>query len=217
MEYMREVMSVYKALLNRYGPQDWWPADTPFEVMVGAILTQRTSWGNVEQAIRNLKESGLLEVEALASATPKRIMGLVRPSGFYKVKTARILNLARHIESSCESLEEFFDKPVPDLRKELLALEGIGKETADSIILYAAGRPIFVVDAYTKRLCERLPLPVDARNYDVIQSYFQRSIARDVRLYKELHALIVHHCKDICRTKPICAGCPLLGMCKYPK
>lgn len=213
--HMNEVMKVYRILLGHYGPRGWWPADTPFEVMVGAILTQRTSWANVELAIRNLKESGLLEVEGLASARPKRVMELVRPSGFYRQKAKRVMNLARHVSSDYRSLDEFFQKPVRELRMELLAIEGIGKETADSIMLYAGEKPVFVVDAYTNRLCERLGLPVETGNYDEVQSFFLGNLPRDVELYKEFHALIVHHSKETCRKKPACDVCPLIGRCAF--
>jgi endonuclease-3 related protein len=213
--HMNEVMGVYKALLDRYGPRGWWPADTPFEVMVGAILTQRTSWANVEHAIGNLKKASLLEVERLASASPERVMELVRPSGFYRQKAKRVMNLARHVSSNYRNLGEFFEKPVHELRSELLALEGIGKETADSIILYAGEKPIFVVDAYTKRLCQRLGLPIQHWSYDGMQSYFQENLPEDIELYKEYHALIVHHCKERCRTRPACEGCPLICRCAF--
>lgn len=213
--HMNEVIRVYRALLDRYGPREWWPADTPFEVMVGAILTQRTSWANVELAIRNLKDSGLLDAKRLASARPRKVMELVRPSGFYRQKAERVMNIARHFGSNYSSLDLFFEKPVPELRSELLELDGIGKETADSIILYAGEKPIFVVDAYTRRLCERLGLEVDTTSYDRIQSFFQGNLPEDVELFKEFHALIVHHCKERCRTNPYCEGCPLVRKCAF--
>jgi endonuclease-3 related protein len=213
--HMNEVIRVYGALLDTYGPRGWWPADSFFEVMVGAVLAQRTFWGNVELAIRNLKEADLLDIKRLASASPRKVMELVRPSGFYRQKAKRVMNLARHIVSSYESLDEFFEKPIPELRNELLELEGIGKETADSIILYAGEKPIFVVDAYAKRLCERLGLSVDTRTYDGVQSFFQGNLPEDVELFKEFHALIVHHCKERCRTKPDCEGCPLASKCAF--
>jgi len=209
-------LSIYRALLKHYGPQDWWPAETPFEVVVGAVLTQRTSWKNVELAIENLKRAGLMDLEALTGSDPELIQENVRPSGFYRVKAQRVMNLARHLKA-CGGLDEFFSRDMSSLRKELLALEGIGKETADSILLYAGSKPIFVVDAYTLRLCERLGLPIKKPSYDEIQAYFQAAIPKDVKLYREFHALIVIHGKERCRTKPICKNCPLQKKCEFQK
>lgn len=210
-------IGIYHTLLKHYGPQHWWPAETPFEVVVGAVLTQRTSWKNVEIAIENLKRVGLMSVDTMAKSGLGRIRANIKASGFYKVKARRILNLARHLKTNYGSLKRFFSKDVSSLRKELLAFEGIGKETADSIILYAGEKPIFVVDTYTKRLCSRLPLPVKNYSYDEVQTYFQCSLPRSVKLYKEFHALIVAQGKRKCRTRPTCSQCPLLRMCNFPK
>jgi endonuclease-3 related protein len=206
---------LYRLLLDHYGKQNWWPAESPFEVMIGAILTQRTSWRNVEIAINRLKRAGLLSVDSMAKSRLSTIEENVRSSGFYRVKARRVHNLARHIASRYGSLKEFLDKDAKILRGELLELDGIGDETADSIILYVANKPVFVVDAYTRRLCERIPLPVNGVSYRNIQEFFEGSIPKKVDLYKEFHALIVVHGKENCRTKPLCGRCPLMKLCEY--
>ncbi|MCK5547697.1 MAG: endonuclease III domain-containing protein [Thermoplasmata archaeon] len=212
----RAPLSIYETLLDHYGEQHWWPAETPFEVIVGAVLTQRTSWTNVEMAIENLKRAGMMNVDAIAGSDLDTLREMVRPSGFYNVKAERIRNLSRYLRDNHGGLDEFFAQDLSDMRRELLDLAGIGKETADSIILYAADKPMIVVDAYTKRLCQRLPFPVKTLSYDHIQSYFQDSLPPNVSLYKEFHALIVIHGKERCRTKPLCTDCPLARLCRYP-
>jgi endonuclease-3 related protein len=211
----KTVKNIYQTLLKHYGPQHWWPGDTPFEVMVGAILTQRTSWRNVEQAIKNLKKAGLMTADSIAGSSVDKIRSLVRPSGFYNVKAERLFSLARYLNENYDSPEDIFKNDIQDVREELLGLRGIGKETADSMILYAGNNPIFVVDAYTKRMCERLDIPVKSLDYDDLQSYFQEAMPKDANIYKEFHALIVIHGKEMCKTRPVCKGCPLQSICCF--
>ena len=204
-----DLLSVYQRLLNHFGPQGWWPAETPFEVIVGAILTQQTAWANVEKAIQNLKRQGLLDVHALATASLGRIEKCVRCTGFYRQKAARLADVSRYLaEKWGGDLDRFFAQPLEEARKELLALKGVGFETADSILLYAGGKPIFPVDAYTVRMCRCLG--IEAKGYEELRAYFEERLPRDVELYKEFHALIVELGKNYCRKNdPRCSKCPL--------
>ncbi|HIC92698.1 MAG TPA: endonuclease III domain-containing protein [Anaerolineae bacterium] len=204
-----DLLSVYQRLLNRFGPQGWWPAETPFEVIVGAILTQQTAWANVEKAIQNLKRQGLLDVHALATSSLGRIEECVRCTGFYRQKAARLANVSRYLaEKWGGDLDRFFAQPLEEARKELLALKGVGFETADSVLLYAGGKPIFPVDAYTVRMCRCLG--IEAKGYEELRAYFEERLPRDVELYQEFHALIVELGKNYCRKNdPRCSECPL--------
>lgn len=209
------VRKLYDILFDHYGPRNWWPAETRFEVMVGAILTQNTAWSNVEKAITNLKEHGLMEIDALAKVPIRKLEEEAHPTGFFRQKAERVKNLSLFLMKNYNSdLDKFFDKTMEDLRKELLELNGIGPETADSILLYAGRKPIFVIDAYTKRLCSRLDL-TDAGTYDELQAFFMDSLPEDVQLYNEYHALIVEFCKNICTKKPKCDVCFLNKYCQY--
>lgn len=207
---------VFELLLEHYGALEWWPADTPFEVCVGAILTQNTNWLNVEKAIANLKREGVLSLQALHDIDPERLAELIRPSGFFNIKTVRLKHFVRWLAGHYGSLEAMFEVDWLLLREELLAVPGIGRETCDSILLYAGEKPSFVVDAYTKRLFSRLGLVRENDSYEEVRSLFMDRLPHDSKLFNEYHALIVEHCKRHCRKKPSCAGCPLQGHCLFP-
>ncbi|MBC7320956.1 endonuclease III domain-containing protein [bacterium] len=206
------LLSIYSALYDTFGPQHWWPAETRLEIVVGAILTQNTNWKNVEKAIDNLKESGILTIEGILE-NKDRIPELIKSVGYYRIKTDRLINLMNKIKEY-GSLENFLSLPLERLREELLSIKGIGKETADSIILYASGYPIFVVDAYTRRLFSRLGIIRGNESYDEIQNMVMKNTPKDEYLYNEFHALIVELCKRYCRKKPICIGCPVGKFCE---
>jgi len=208
------LMELFDALLKRYGALHWWPADTPFEVCVGAIFTQNTNWGNVERAIANLKREGLLSIEALWEIDQQRLAELIRPSGFFNIKSARLKDFLGWLLERHGSLEAMFAGDWRVLREELVAVRGIGPETCDSILLYAGGKPSFVVDAYTRRLFSRLGLVRETDNYEQVRSLFMNLLPPDSELFNEYHALIVEHCKRHCRKKPLCDNCPLRGLCR---
>jgi endonuclease-3 related protein len=207
----RSLRCFFQALLAHYGPQHWWPGDSCFEVIVGAILTQNTSWTNVERAIARLKAAGVLSVERLEALPETRLAELVRSSGYYNQKAGKLKAFLRYLrERHGGSLDRMFAHPTPELRRELLALPGIGEETADSILLYAGGRPLFVVDAYTRRILHRHYLLDRDASYQDIQDLFHRAIPPDAPIYNEFHALLVQAGKRHClRAAPRCAGCPL--------
>jgi len=206
-------LKMYERLFNNFGPQHWWPGDTPFEIMVGAILTQNTNWQNVERAINNIKKAGLLDPKKLL-ANKKRIPSLIRPSGFYQLKTKRLIEFLRYfVERYDGEIKNFDDKDTKSLRDELLSIKGIGPETADSILLYALNRPVFVVDAYTRRFLLRHRLIGDDADYHKIQRLFEENLPRDTRLYNEYHALIVRLGKEYCKkNEPLCDICPLYNL-----
>ncbi len=211
----RDIQQLFSMLMDAYGPQGWWPADSPFEVMLGAVLTQATSWRNVQYAIENLRAENLLTPEALGRLSLAQLSALIRPSGFHQQKAARLLGLVTYIEKK-GGLGRIFSLPTHTLREELLALPGIGPETADVIILYAAGRAVFVVDGYTKRILHRLAiLPSDGVRYEQVARLFTDHLPADVALYREFHALLVRHAKEHCRIRPLCTGCPLGTTCSY--
>lgn len=201
----------YDLLHEAWGPRGWWPGETPFEVCVGAILTQNTNWTNVERAIANLKAAGPLSVERLWTMPPEELEQLIRPAGYYRLKTVRLRNfLALLAESYGGSLERLFELPTDRLRAEVLSVSGIGRETADSIVLYAAGRPVFVVDAYTFRVAFRHGIVDQDADYELLQDVYSSAMERDVKVYGEYHALLVEAGKRHCRKQaPKCAGCPL--------
>jgi len=203
---------VYEKLLAIYGPQHWWPADSPFEVMVGAILTQNTNWMNVETAISNLKAHDMLDCELIASSNLQQLGEIIRASGFYMQK-ARYLQQFSLFYYNSGKRKGLLKWPTSVLRHRLLAVTGIGPETADSILLYALDRPVFVVDAYTKRLFTRLEHFDHKLGYDNIQHYFQQRLPESLPLFQEFHALIVEHAKRFCKTKPLCSHCPLVNDC----
>ena len=210
---------LFEKLFAAFGEQYWWPAEQgknrEFEICVGAILTQNTAWGNVEKALQNLKKAKMLSCSAIANARKQKIAKLIRSSGYFNQKAERLQLFCRHIESKYNgSLKKMLSKPVAELRKELLSLKGIGKETADSILLYAANKPVFVIDAYTKRLAERLKLH-DKLDYDSLQAFFESALERNAQLFNEFHALIVRFCKQTCKKEPLCTECFLRVHCYY--
>ncbi len=207
-------LEVYRLLLARFGPQHWWPGETPFEVTVGAVLTQNTAWKNVEKAIGRLKAAGLLHPEGIAGVSLPKLQSLIRSSGYFRQKSRRLRGLVRAMIRDGGSFDQALRWEQGRLRTWLLAQDGVGPETADSIVLYAAGRPSFVVDAYTRRIAGRLPLALDAEGpYEHIRRYFEETSPRDAAHYNEFHALLVRLAVTHCRKTPDCRGCPLERHC----
>lgn len=206
-----ELRQYFDALTAALGPMHWWPARTPFEVIVGAILTQNTAWVNVERAIANLRQARLLTPAALESVPTPRLVRLIRSSGYFRQKAKKLKAFVRFLRRDFGgSLARMFRTPTPELRTRLLAVHGIGPETADSILLYAGNHPVFVVDAYTKRILMRHGLAGEKSAYQEIRAIFERNLPQDVKLYNEFHALLVNVGKNWCRTKnPLCDQCPL--------
>jgi endonuclease-3 related protein len=203
-----------RRLERAFGPQGWWPAETAFEVMVGAVLTQNAAWRNVERAMDNLAREGALEASRLLAIPRPRLEALVRPSGYFRVKAGRLLSLVRWLERRCGGdAGRLSAVPTDALRRELLAVNGVGPETADSILLYALGRPVFVVDAYTRRVLARHGMSREGEPYDSIRLRFERAIRSGDRVCRmnELHAQVVELAKRRCRVEPVCEGCPLAG------
>jgi len=217
MKHSRTVlMEIYRRMAGCYGPRHWWPAETPFEVCVGAILTQNTAWGNVEKAIAGLKASGVLSPSGLLAVDQERLAHLIRPSGYYNLKSRRLKEFAGWLHSRHGGdLERMFGGSWQSLREELLKVHGIGPETCDSILLYAGGKPTFVVDSYTRRLFHRLGLLAADAGYEDTRRMFMESLPADTVLFNEYHALIVEQCKQYCRKQPRCAGCPLAAGCGF--
>jgi len=209
------LMTIYDLLYNAFGPRHWWPADTPFEVIIGAILTQNVSWKNVEKAIAALKEIDAMTPEAMAALPTDMLAEKIRPAGYFNMKAKKIKAFMEYLYSRYDgSLDRMFQMPLPVLRKELLSVYGIGQETADSIILYAGNMPIFVVDAYTKRIFSRLGLVDENYSYEAVQRLFMDNLPRDTRLYNEYHALIVAAGNMYCgNRKKKCGLCPLGLIC----
>jgi len=205
------LLKIYKNLYNFFGPLNWWPGDTPFEIMVGAILTQNTSWSNVEKAIKNLKKENLLEPWKLYRINQEELAQLIKPSGYYNIKARRLKYFVNIFVNDFEgSAEKMFSGDGRELRKKLLNVNGIGPETADSILLYAGNKPFFVVDAYTKRIFSRHKLISEDASYHQIQKFFIKNLDRDVKLFNEFHAQIVMLGKTICTSKnPDCTKCPI--------
>ena len=205
---------IYDRLLAAYGPQSWWPGDSPFEVMVGAVLVQNTSWQNVEKAIRNLRDGDLVEPHALYQVPLEELEELIRPAGYFRIKARRLRNLLQFlVERYDGSLDAMFRQNLPELREQLLAVNGIGPETADSILLYAGGLPTFVVDAYTARVFGRHGWIGFDADYHQIKDHFESGLAQDAAMFNEYHALLVRVGKLRCRKKaPLCEGCPLADL-----
>ncbi len=202
--------AVYERLLAAFGPQKWWPAQTPFEVIVGAILTQNTNWGNVEKALINLKSDKFLSPRALKDISPKKLASLIRPAGYFNVKAKRLKNFISFFFNEYSGhLKKMKQEDCRALRQKLLDVNGIGSETADSILLYALDKPVFVVDAYTKRVLYRHNMIAPDADYDTIAEMFMKFLKPDVRMFNEYHALIVRLGKDFCKPKPFCRQCPL--------
>lgn len=209
---------MYEALSGALGPSRWWPGDTPFEVAVGAILTQNTNWSNVEKAIGNLKAAGAMTAHGLRNLPPTELERLITPTGYFRQKTKKLHNLLDFLDHEAGlDLEALAQQSLEDLRPKLLSVRGIGPETADSILLYALNLPSFVVDAYTVRMFSRHGLLPEETNYDEVQEIFEESLPRDVALYNEYHALIVRAGKEWCRkTRPRCPECPLRSFLPDP-
>lgn len=207
------LQGVYRKLTQAYGTQQWWPADSPFEVMVGAILTQNTAWINVQQAIDNLKTEHHLDAQAIADAHPARLARLLRPSGYFNVKSKRLRNFCRwYLRAGGEPALRRVE--TDQLRRSLLAVNGIGPETADDILLYAFERPVFVIDAYTRRILARIGLIDGEERYDVLRLEIESALGADAVLFNEYHALLVRHGKDVCRkNRPRCTECCLAACC----
>ena len=211
------ILQIQQKLQEHYGPLHWWPADHPFEVVVGAILTQNTAWTNVERAIDNLKHADAMIPEMLAGMPIQQLEQLIRPAGFFRQKAHRLKFLAKHLVEEWQSdLAAFCGGPLDEARQRLLTLTGIGPETADSILLYAGGRPSFVVDAYTMRIFTRLGLLHGTEKYAEVRQLFMLNVPADAQVYNEYHAQIVSLAKNICRKKqPLCEDCPLKTLCHY--
>jgi endonuclease-3 related protein len=206
----RRLTEIYNILLKSHGPQNWWPGDTPFEIMTGAVLTQNTNWLNVSKAINNLKNAGLLDPEKLLR-NKKKVPQLVKPSGFYRLKGERLLAFCEYYVTRYKAnAEKMKKRNLKILRNELISIKGIGKETADSILLYALDRPVFVVDAYTRRIFSRHGYFAYDDSYDEIRLLFERNLPRKSKIYNEYHALLVKLGKTRCKkNEPLCNNCPL--------
>lgn len=215
-----QLSQLYTKLLDHFGKQGWWPAETRFEVIVGAMLTQRTNWRNAELAIKNLKDANMLSPSKIASADINALEQLIRPSGFYKQKAHRLKTISEYIINN-NGTNKLKKRELSGLRKELLAIKGIGNETADSILLYAFGKPVFVIDAYTQRIFKRAGIVAEQTSYSKLQKFIEEKIKKnirfykDVNFYKEFHALIVLLGKIYCRSNPLCETCPV--KCKFRK
>jgi endonuclease-3 related protein len=205
---------IYEIVYARFGPSGWWPAETPFEVCLGAILTQNTAWTNVERALSAIRAGGLMSHRALHPLADSTIAELIRPSGTFQVKARRVRAFLDFVESAFGGVvERMRSEPLERLRPALLAIHGIGPETADCIVLYAAGLPSFVVDAYTRRVLERLGWLTGGESYDEVQRLFHRALPADAGLFNEYHAQLVRLAKECCRRRPLCASCPLDRVC----
>lgn len=210
-----KLLNIYECLLNMYGRQQWWPADSPFEVMLGAILTQNTNWSNVEKALLLLKQQIPLTAEAILGLSRTDLEICLKPSGYFRIKTQRVQNYCRWYlaQGAYAGLDKLSTR---ELRNQFLKVQGIGPETADDILLYAFNRPVFVIDAYTRRLLQRLDLIQGQEKYEYCRQLFETQLPRSVDLYKQYHALIVIHAKQRCRKiKPICSCCSLYTVCLF--
>ena len=209
------LLNIYRQLMARYGPQHWWPAQEAFEIIVGAILTQSAAWTNVEKAIINLKSAKALSPPALRRLPLSEVARLVHPSGYYNAKALKLKSFAHWLgEHHDDNLSQLFANNTDHLRQQLLSVHGIGLETADSIILYAAGKPIFVIDAYTRRIINRIGLTPDSHSYAAYQALFMDNLSPDTQLFNEYHALLVCLGKDVCRSHPLCQQCCLDNICQ---
>ena len=224
--------NIYEVLLDTFGQQHWWPidrkyhqrqhSDPRFEIIIGAILTQNTAWTNVEKALENLKKQHTFTIHTMTQVDEKDLKTMIQPSGFFNQKAQRLKLFASHLEKKYDGdLQMFFLRDTSEIRHELLSLSGIGPETADSILLYAGNHPVFVVDAYTRRICCRFPFHVGSGSYDDIQQFFERQLSstipekEQISTYKEFHALLVKLAKQYCwKKKPSCSTCPLNRLCE---
>lgn len=205
-----DLKEIYQRLFKKFGPQHWWPGRTKFEIMVGAVLTQNTNWGNVEKAIMNLRQAGVLNLAAMHKLSTPQLARLIRPSGYFNIKAKRLKNLLDFIAGEYSgNLRKMQREPLLSLRRKLLSVNGIGPETADSILLYALDKSTFVVDAYTKRILYRHAMIAHKDDYHKVQKIFMNKFTDNIKLFNEYHALIVKVGKEFCRTKPLCELCPL--------
>ena len=209
---MSDLMKIYDTLLAHYGDLNWWPADTPYEVMVGAVLTQNTAWDNVEKAIANFGNK--LTPECVQGMDISELTEIIRPAGFFNQKAVYLKAVTEWYSGYSFDVRAVQKEPLGKLRAELLGVKGVGRETADSILLYAFDFPTFVVDAYTVRLCERIPIDA-GKGYEAVKAHFESGVTKDAKVYNNYHALIVINGKNHCRKKPLCDGCPLYlyGIC----
>jgi len=210
MNVSNRIKEFYNSLYNRYGPQNWWPAESELECILGAILTQNTSWKNVEKAFENLKSRGLLSVEKLDSIPTKKLANLIRPSGYFNQKAIKIKAFISYVKKTYNGdLDKMFDEDTHELREKLLRIKGIGPETADSILLYALKKPVFVIDAYTYRILSRHSMIPNEISYQEMQDLLMDSLPEDIQVFNEYHALLVRVGKEHCKRKALCKGCPL--------
>ena len=214
-EMLRDrLLDIYDRLYDHYGPQHWWPGDSRFEMMVGAVLTQAAAWANVEKAISNLLAADVLSPRAIRDLSQERLAHLVYPSGYFNSKARKLKALSMYLgERFNDDLDAMSREDAERLREELLGVYGIGEETADDILLYALGKSTFIVDNYTRRVFSRLELAPDKTSYSSHRSLFMDHLPLGVALFQEYHALIVLHGKEVCRKRPICHGCTLLDVC----
>jgi len=210
------LIDIYRRLLAHFGPQHWWPAEETFEVIVGAILTQSAAWGNVEKAIANLRAAEALSPTKLRRLQLPRLAKLVHPCGYYNAKALKLKSFAYWLGNHYkDDLDSLFANNTDELRQQLLSIHGIGRETADSIILYAAGKPIFVIDAYTRRIISRIGLAPEKDSYAAYQAWFMEHLPPDTGLFNEYHALLVHLGKNVCCRRPLCPQCCLSDLCHF--
>ncbi|MBM7559974.1 endonuclease III domain-containing protein [Marinitoga litoralis] len=210
-----DLMKIYEILYENFDiPNGWWPGENEFEIMIGALLTQNTNWNNVEKSLSNLKNNNLLAPELLYSLPINKLEELIKPSGFYTVKARYLKNLLEWFKKYNFSFDKVKQKEKLELRNELLNIKGIGKETADSILLYAFDKMFFVIDAYTKRLISRLGINLK-NDYDEYQKFFEINIPKDIMLYKNYHGLIVEHSKKYCKKNPLCQNCFFKNICIF--
>jgi len=211
--YKKVLTDIYNTLYSAFGPQHWWPGETPFEIAVGAILTQNTNWGNVEKAVNNIKSRGALNAKGLYKMSHRELALLIKPAGYFNIKAKRLKEflsfLINHYKGKLKKME---GEDVQVLREKLLDVNGIGPETADSILLYALNKPVFVVDTYTERILERHKLIPRKATYHEIQKLFHKHLPQDTELFNEYHALFVRLGKEYCKPKPLCKVCPLEGV-----
>jgi endonuclease-3 related protein len=209
------IKKIYKMLSEYFGEQGWWHADSLFEICVGIILVQRTTWKNAAKGIKNLKKRHLLKIKKIVDIPLEELRNLLRPTGFYRQKAEYLKVFSQYTQENYSGdLEKWFKKSTEDLRKELLQLKGIGEETADSILLYAAQKPVFVVDVYTRRILERMGAVAKGSSSSEIKTIAEKQLPPDLKTYKELRALFVEVGKRFCKVKPHCEGCPLESVCQ---
>ncbi|NOZ87684.1 MAG: endonuclease III domain-containing protein [Deltaproteobacteria bacterium] len=206
--------TIYRKLLDAHGPMHWWPARTRFEIIVGAVLTQNTSWKNVQKAISNLRREKVLTINKLSGLGESTLAALIKPAGYYNLKARRLLNAVHWWRDNHRNLK---DMDTMEIRGKLLAVNGIGPETADSILLYALGRPVFVIDAYTRRILFRLDMGPWDGSYDELRAFFEKRLPSDVGLYNDFHAQLVNLGNNVCRVKPLCSLCPFNNVCPSRK